>query len=142
MAQARSSFRPSNAASYPSAPSTSSSQGITSNDYFLEPSTTISYQHYSTIQRFMNKCMDMHQRVSLYGLSMETPITRPRNLQMEAKSLVNSQRYQIFIKTPLGISILAWVLTTDSVLHLKNHIFHHIGDPVGSQHLIYGGRAL
>lgn len=40
------------------------------------------------------------------------------------------------------MSLLVLVHATDCVLHLKNLIFHHIGYPVGLQHLIFGGRAL
>lgn len=71
-------------------------------------------------------------------------VAQPSYHQMETKPgpLVNSLYFQVFIKTPSGMSLLVWVHATDCVLHLKNLISHQVGYPTGLQHLIFGGRAL
>lgn len=61
---------------------------------------------------------------------------------IEPPSLVTSNHFQIFIKTPLGKSSLIWVVAIDCVMNLKNIIAKQIGYPVGLQHLLYGAGTL
>ena len=63
-------------------------------------------------------------------------------MTIETRDQVNTNNFQIFIKTPVGENIVIWVDETEQVIALKMKITKSQVYPVSVQSLIYEGRAL
>ena len=79
-------------------------------------------------------------KTTLKQTDQEQP--EPINNTNANENQVSPRSFQIFIKTPMGNSILVWIHASAQGTDLKKTIGQTTGYPCLEQSLIYGGRAL